>query len=405
MAHFSDLDVSGKRVLVRVDFNVPMDGNRKVTDDTRIRAALPTIKDLLDRGAAVLLMSHIGRPLKEKLLPDGSPDRERFSVKSPAAHLGELLGVVVRTADDVIGPDAKAKAEALRPGEVLMLENTRFEKGEEKGDEVLAKALADMAEVYVNDAFGSAHRAHASTTTVAQYFPPDARAFGLLMATELENGRKLLNNPARPVVAITGGAKVSDKVLLLEKLLDFADDVIVGGGMAYTFVKAAGGKIGTSIVENDLLDKAREIRELAEQGGTGFHLPADNVCTQEFSADAASAVYASGEIPDGWMGLDIGEQARKQFAEVVLKAKTILWNGPMGVFEFKNFAGGTLAVAEAVAEATRHGAFSLIGGGDSAAAITQAGLEDQVSFVSTGGGAMLEFLEGKTLPGVAAIEA
>ncbi len=403
MASFSDLDVSGKTVLVRVDFNVPLDEAQNVTDDTRVRAAVPTIKHLLDRGAAVVLMSHLGRPLK-KLTEKGEVDREKFSVAPAAKVLGEQLGLVVRTAEDTVGPDAKAKAAALRPGEVLMLENTRFEPGEEKGDPVLAKALSEFGEVYVNDAFGAAHRAHASTTTVAEYFDLDKRAFGLLMQKELENGRKLLDNPERPVVAITGGAKVSDKVLLLEKLLDFADDVIVGGGMAYTFVKAAGGTIGTSLVENDLLDKAREIRQKAEDSGTGFHLPMDNVCTQEFDADATAAVYASGQIPDGWMGLDIGAKARRQFHDIIVNAKTILWNGPMGVFEFKNFAAGTYAVADAVVEATANGAFSLIGGGDSAAAITQAGLEDKVSFVSTGGGAMLELLEGKTLPGVAAIE-
>ncbi len=403
MASFSDLDVSGKTVLVRVDFNVPLDDEQNVTDDTRVRAAVPTIKDLLDRGAAVVLMSHLGRPLKEKNAR-GEVDRHKFSIAPAAKVLGDQLGLLVMTAQDTIGPDAKAKAEQLRPGEVLMLENTRFEAGEEKGDEVLAKALSAFGTVYVNDAFGAAHRAHASTTTVAQHFDVDKRAFGLLMQKELENGRKLLESPERPVVAITGGAKVSDKVLLLEKLLDFADDVIVGGGMAYTFVKAAGGMIGTSLVENDLLDKAREIRRMAEDSGTGFHLPADNVCTQEFAADAAAAVYASGEIPDGWMGLDIGAQAREQFRDIILNAKTILWNGPMGVFEFKNFAAGTYAVAQAVAQATEDGAFSLIGGGDSAAAITQAGLEDRVSFVSTGGGAMLELLEGKVLPGVAAIE-
>ena len=404
MAKFTDLDVSGKRVLVRVDFNVPMDEQRRVTDDTRIRAALPTIQDLLDRGASVILMSHIGRPLKEGLRPDGSVDRERFSVRAAAAQLGELLGVVVSTAEDVVGDDAREQAAALRPGEVLMLENTRFERGEEKGDAVLAKAMADLGDVYVNDAFGSAHRAHASTATVAQFFAPEQRAFGLLMGKELDNGRKLLHDPARPVVAITGGAKVSDKVLLLEKLLDFADDVIVGGGMAYTFIKAGGGSIGQSLVEADLLEKARGIRAKAEETGTGFYLPADSRCARKFAADAPAEVFPSDEIPDAYMGLDIGEQAQAAFAEVIQRAKTILWNGPMGVFEFDRFARGTMAVAGAVAAATAGGAYSLIGGGDSAAAIAQAGLEDRVSFVSTGGGAMLEFLEGKTLPGVAAIE-
>lgn len=404
MADFSSLDVDGKTVLARVDFNVPLDDRGVVTDDTRVRAAVPTVESLLERGAAIVLMSHLGRPQKKRR-DDGSVDRDRFSVKPAAAKLAELLKAEVLVADDVAGPDSVAKAKALRPGEILMIENTRFEAGEERGSEDLAERFAALGSVYVNDAFGAAHRAHASTTTVAKHFEPAQRAFGLLMAKELANGRKLLDDPAHPVVAITGGAKVSDKVLLLEKLLDFADDVIVGGGMAYTFAKADGGRIGESIVEDDLLDKARAIREKAADTGTGLHLPSDNVCTQEFSADAAAATYPTGEIPDGWMGMDIGERSREHFARVLANAKTILWNGPMGVFEFKPFAAGTYAVALAVAEATDRGAFSLIGGGDSAAAITQAGLDERVSFVSTGGGAMLELLEGKTLPGVAAIEA
>ena len=403
MASFHDLDVSGKTALVRVDFNVPLDDAGNVTDDTRVRGALPTIESLLGRGAAVVLMSHLGRPQKKKLA-DGSVDRATFSVKPAAARLGELLGVAVATADDVGGPDSVAKAEALRPGEVLLIENTRFEPGEEKGDRDLAERLAALGDVYVNDAFGAAHRAHASTTTVAEFFAPESKAAGLLMAKELEAGQRLLDEPGRPFVAITGGAKVSDKVLLLEKLVDKADVVIVGGGMAYTFLKAQGGEIGTSLLEPDLLDKAREILAKAAAKGVTIYLPTDNVCTQEFSPDAAAATYPSDAIPAGWGGLDIGVASRERFRDAVRGAKTILWNGPMGVFEFEKFAAGTYAVAEAVAGATDNGAYSLIGGGDSASAINQGGYGDRVSFVSTGGGAMLELLEGKTLPGVAALE-
>ena len=404
MADFQNLDVDGKTVLVRVDFNVPLDDAGNVTDDTRVRGALPTIESLLERGAAVVLMSHLGRPQKKRLA-DGSVDRAKFSVKPAAARLGELLGVAVETADDVGGPDAVAKAKALRPGEVLLIENTRFEPGEEKGDRDLAERLAALGDVYVNDAFGAAHRAHASTTTVAEFFAPEAKAAGLLMAKELEAGQRLLDEPGRPFVAITGGAKVSDKVLLLEKLVDKADVVIVGGGMAYTFLKAQGGEIGTSLLEPDLLDKARAILAKAEAKGVTIYLPTDNVCTQEFAPDAAAATYPSDAIPADWGGLDIGVASRERFRDAVRGAKTILWNGPMGVFEFEKFAAGTYAVAEAVAGATDNGAYSLIGGGDSASAINQGGYGDRVSFVSTGGGAMLELLEGKTLPGVAALEA
>ena len=400
---FSSLDVSGKTVLVRVDFNVPLDDEGTITDDTRVRGAVPTIKDLLDRGAAVVLMSHLGRPQKQRR-EDGSIDRAAFSVRPAAERLGELLGVKVSLAEDVAGEDSQRRAKALRPGEVLMIENTRFEAGEEKGDQALAERMAQLGSVYVNDAFGAAHRAHSSTTTVARHFSQENKAAGLLMAKELEAGQRLLDHPERPFVAITGGAKVSDKVLLLEQLLDVADEVIVGGGMAYTFTKAEGGRIGTSLLESDLLDKAREIRSLASEKGVGFHLPTDNVCTQEFSPDATAALYPADDIPDGWGGLDIGPASREAFARVIQRAKTILWNGPMGVFEFTSFAAGTYAVAEAVADATDQGAYSVIGGGDSASAVTHGGYADRVSFVSTGGGAMLELLEGKTLPGVAALD-
>ena len=401
MAKFQELDVSGKTVLVRVDFNVPLHEG-KVSDDTRVRGALPTIKSLLDRGAAVVLMSHLGRPQKKKL-EDGSIDREKFSIRPAAKVLGEHLGLQVKVADDVAGEHALQLAKQLRPGEVLMIENTRFEAGEEQGDEQLAKRMSQLGSVYVNDAFGAAHRAHSSTTTVASFFDHAHKAAGLLMAKELAAGAKLLNDPERPFVAITGGAKVSDKVLLLEKLLDAADDVIVGGGMAYTFVAAQGGDIGTSLVEPDLIEKAGSILAQATEKQTTIHLPLDNVCTQEFSPDATAATFRTGEIPAGWGGLDIGVESRQAFARVLANAKTILWNGPMGVFEFKAFAAGTYAVAEAVAAATDQGAYSVIGGGDSASAVTQGGYADRVSFVSTGGGAMLELLEGKDLPGVAAL--
>lgn len=404
MAQFTNLHVSGKAALVRVDFNVPLDTDRNVTDDTRIRAAIPTIKSLLDRGAAIVLMSHLGRPQKKKL-ENGNLDTAKFSIVPAARHLGSLIGVPVATAKDVVGPDAIAKRQALKPGQILMLENTRFEPGEEKGDAHLGAQMAAFGDIYINDAFGTAHRAHASTTLVANHFEKNAKAFGMLMDKEIANARGVLENPTSPVVAITGGAKVSDKVLLLEKLLDLADDIIIGGGMAYTFVKAQGGDIGTSLVELDLLEKALEILAKAKQKGVGIHLPADNVCAKEFSPSAEAKVFASGTIPADWMGLDIGEEARTQFDAVISKAKTVLWNGPMGVFEFEKFAHGTTAVANSVAAATKNGAYSLIGGGDSVAAIVKAGLEDEVSFVSTGGGALLEFLEGKTLPGVAAIEA
>ncbi len=403
MAQFANLSVSGKTVLVRVDFNVPLDDDRNVSDDTRIRAAIPTIKSLVDRGAAVVLMSHLGRPQKKKL-DDGKLDKNKFSIAPAAKHLSQLLGIPVSVAVDVVGPDAVAKRKELKPGQILMLENTRFKVGEEKGDAKLGEKFATFGDIYVNDAFGTAHRAHASTTLVANHFDQDAKAFGMLMDKEIANARGVLDNPTSPVVAITGGAKVSDKVLLLEKLLDLADDIIIGGGMAYTFVKAKGGDIGTSLVELDLLDKALEILAKAEEKGVGIHLPADNVCAQEFSPTAEAKVFASGEIPADWMGLDIGEKAQAQFDKVLSNAKTVLWNGPMGVFEFEKFAHGTTSVAKSVAAATKNGAYSLIGGGDSVAAIVKAGLEDEVSFVSTGGGALLEFLEGKTLPGVAAIE-
>jgi len=402
MASLNEINFQGKKALVRVDFNVPLNSAYEITDDTRIRGALPTIQHILGQGGSVILMSHLGRPMK-KLNDDGTINTEKFTLRHVVNHLGNLLNVTVKFAPETIGADTKAMADSLQAGEVLILENTRFNAGEKKGEETFAKALSELADVYINDAFGSAHRAHASTTTVAQFFAPADRAFGLLMNREIENGQKLLNDPQRPVTAIVGGAKVSDKIGLLEKLIGLANRILIGGGMAYTFMKAQGGTIGNSLVEEDKLDLAKELVQIAKEKGVELYLPTDSVCADQFAADANTQISPSNQIPDGWMGLDIGPDARKVFTEVILDSKTILWNGPMGVFEMEAFASGTKAIAQAVAESTDDGTFSLIGGGDSVAAITQLGLADEVSFVSTGGGAMLEFLEGKVLPGVAAI--
>lgn len=399
-----NLDLNHKKVLVRVDFNVPLNTAFEVTDDTRIQAALPTIQHLLDSGAAVILMSHLGRPQKKKK-DDGSINVEKFTLKHVVAHLSSVLGVDVQFCDETVGEKATKMASELKDGEVLLLENTRFSAAEAKGGEAFAKNLASLADVYVNDAFGTAHRAHASTTTVAQFFDKDHKSFGFLIEKEIKNANKLLNDPERPLTAIVGGAKVSDKILLLERLIDFVDNLIVGGGMAYTFFKAQGGDIGNSLVEEDKLDLALKLIDKASAKGVKLYLPMDSVIADDFSNDANHRTAASSAIPDGWMGLDIGKKARLSFAEVIENSKSILWNGPMGVFEMENFANGTKAIAEAVARATSKGAYSLIGGGDSVAAINQLGLEDEVSFVSTGGGAMLEFLEGKELPGIQAINA
>ena len=400
---FEALDVKGKTALVRVDFNVPIDEDGKITDDTRIEKAAPTIQYLLEQGAAVVLMSHLGRPQKEKLA-DGTVDKESFTLRPVVTTLEDHIGCQVAFVEDTIGEEAKAAVEALEPGHVLLLENTRFYAGEEKGDEDLAKAMAALGDVYVNDAFGAAHREHASTATVAKFFSSDKKSFGYLMGAELAGAEKLLDHPARPVTAIVGGAKVSDKIQLLEKLLDFADHIIVGGAMAYTFSLAQGGKVGNSLVERDKVDTAKELLDKAKAKNTQIHLPVDTVVGKEFSNETPSKVVAAGEIEDGWEGLDIGPDSVARFSHIIAGSKSILWNGPMGVFEMKNFAKGTNGIAEAVAKATKdNGAYSLIGGGDSVSAVNQAGLADQVSFVSTGGGAMLELLEGKELPGIAAI--
>ena len=397
------IDFSGKRALVRVDFNVPLDKTTfAITDDTRIRAALPTIRHILTQGGAVILMSHLDRPLK-KLKEDGTIDVQRFTLRHLVPHLSAQLGTQVFFAEDCLGVDAVDMADTLQPGQVLLLENTRFHKGEEKGDEDMAKRLAALGDIYVNDAFGTAHRAHASTATIAKYFPKEAKTFGYLMDAEIKSANRVLHHADRPLAAIIGGAKVSDKILLLERLIGFVDTLIIGGGMAYTFMKAQGGSIGNSLVENDRLELANSLIIKAKERGVALLLPEDSVCADGFSNDANRQTCPSNAIPDGWMGLDIGPIATTKFVAAIAASKTILWNGPMGVFEMPNFANGTRTVAQSVADATQAGAFSLVGGGDSVAAVSQMKLDDQVSYVSTGGGAMLEFLEGKVLPGIAAI--
>jgi phosphoglycerate kinase len=396
------INFAGKKALVRVDFNVPLDKQYNITDDTRIREALPTILEILKEGGSVILMSHLGRPL-EKLNADGSINKEKFTLNHLVKHLKKKLKVKVQFADDCVGKSAVKKAAALKPGEVLLLENTRFYPEEEKGDEAFAKKLADLADVYVNDAFGTAHRAHASTTIVAHYFDQNHKCFGMLMEREIENADKVLKNSVKPVTCVTGGAKVSDKVLLLERFLDFADNIIIGGAMAYTFMLAKKGQVGNSLVEPDRVKAAKEFLAKAKAAGVKVFLPKDSVCADKFAADATTLVAPSNLIPDGYMGLDIGPAAAKLFASVIRKSQTIIWNGPMGVFEMPAFAEGTKTVAKAVASATKKGAYSMVGGGDSVAAVNQLKLTKKVSFVSTGGGAMLEYLEGKELPGIKAI--
>jgi len=396
------IDVHNKKVIVRVDFNVPLNKEFEVTDDTRLRGAIPTIQYLLDQNASIILVSHFGRPLA-KLLPDGGIDRQKFTLEHVIPALSALIGKQVDFYPDVIGEGVAQKVRDLKPGDILLLENTRFYAGEENGDPAFAAQLASLSDVYVNDAFGAAHRAHASTAIMAEHFDAAHKAFGFLMQRELESAKKIQEDPQHPFVAILGGAKVSDKILLIEALLDKADKIIIGGGMAYTFIKAQGGHIGNSLVEDDKLSLALELLAKAEKLGKEIVLPIDSIAAEKFAADAHYKNVPSNEIPDAWLGLDIGLIARVEYAEHLEGAGTILWNGPMGVFEMENFAHGTRAVAKAVAEVTSQGAFSLIGGGDSVAAIEDSGLADSVSFISTGGGAMLELLEGKVLPGVAAI--
>ena len=394
MKTVDDIHFSGKKALVRVDFNVPLDEHYTITDDTRMTAAVPTIQKILNDGGAAILMSHLGRP-------KGGPE-EKFSLKHLVSHLSELLGgTPVHFAADCVGPEAEQKAAELLMGEVLLLENTRFHAEETKGGEKLAEQMAKLGDVYVNDAFGSAHRAHASTTIVAQHF--DERASGYVMRDELANADKLISDTQHPFLAIMGGAKISDKIGVIENLLDKVDDLIIGGGMSYTFFKAMGGRVGSSLVEEDKLDLANKLIQQAKEKNVSLHLPIDSLVADKFDNEATTKVANNHAIEDGWMGLDIGPEAREVFANVIAKAKTILWNGPMGVFEMENFARGTKDVAEAVVKATQQGAFSLIGGGDSAAAVNSLGYGDDVSYVSTGGGALLEYMEGKELPGVKAL--
>ncbi len=399
---FSDHNFSNERALIRVDFNVPIK-NGTITDDTRMRAALPTIKKVLADGGSVVLMSHWGRPLKD-IEKKPHLTLADFTLKPVAEHLTTLLGIQVQFAEDCISEDAAAKAAALQPGQVLLLENLRYYKQEEKGDKEFAERLAKLGDVYVNDAFGTAHRAHASTAVIADSFAAGKKMFGLLMEGEVKAAEEVMHNNKKPFTAIIGGAKVSDKILIIENLLEKATDIIIGGGMAYTFFKAQGGQIGNSLCEDDRLDMALNLLKKAADKGVCIHLPADSILADKFAADAETSSALSNNIPTGWMGLDIGQMAVDQFSKVIANSKTILWNGPMGVFEMEKFQHGTKAIAEAVAAATANGAFSLVGGGDSVAAVNKFNLADKVSYVSTGGGAMLEFFEGKVLPGIAAIK-
>lgn len=393
MKTIDDFNFKDKKALIRVDFNVPQDDNLNVTDDTRIVAAKPTIDKILKDGGSAILMTHLGRP---------SGEEDKFSLKHIAAKVSEVLGVEVIVAKDVVGNDAKEKAENLKPGEVLLLENVRFHAEEEKGDKEFAKKLADLGDIYVNDAFGTAHRAHASTAVIAEFFPK-AKCFGYLMKQELEAIDKVLKTGDGPVTAILGGAKVSSKITIIDNILPAIDNLIIGGGMTYTFIKAQGGNIGKSLVEDDKLELALEILKACDDNDVNVYLPEDNVAADNFSNDANTKVVNVYEIPDGWMGMDCGPETNKLFADVIKESKTILWNGPLGVFEMENFAKGTIALGDAIAEATKKGAFSLVGGGDSVAFVKQYNYDEKVSYVSTGGGAMLESLEGKELPGVAAV--
>jgi phosphoglycerate kinase len=397
MKSFNDISFKGEKALIRVDFNVPLDKQTfAITDDNRIRAAIPTIQKILQDGGSVILMSHLGRP-KE------GPEN-KYSLQHLVKHLEQVLARPVQFATDCIGQDALDLSAKLQPGEVLLLENLRFYKEEEKGDTAFAEKLSKLGTFWVNDAFGTAHRAHASTAVIAQFFPAEKRSFGFLMEGEVKAAEQVLHQATPPFTAIIGGAKVSDKILIIENLLNRATDIIIGGGMAYTFKKALGGQIGSSLCEEDRLELAKSILDQAAQKGVQIHLPEDSVIADKFAADANTQTADSDAVPAGWMGLDIGSKAQAKFAEVILRSKTVLWNGPMGVFEMPAFQTGTKAIAVAVAEATKKGAFSLVGGGDSVAAVNQFGFHDQVSYVSTGGGAMLEYFEGKVLPGIAAVK-
>lgn len=394
MKTIDQFNFKNEKALVRVDFNVPLDKDFNITDDTRMRAAIPTIRKILNDGGSVILMSHLGRP------KEGPADK--YSLKHLAKPLSLMLNCTVTFSDNCIGEVAEQHAKSLNPGEVLLLENLRFHKEEEKGSREFAEKLASLGSVYVNDAFGTAHRAHASTSVIAEFFP-GKKFFGYVMSNELQNARRILHNPTTPFTAIMGGAKVSDKILIIEQLMEKINHLLIGGGMAFTFIKAKGGRVGSSLVEEDKIPLALQILEHANKLGVSIHLPVDSVIADKFDAAANSKVSPIDSIPDGWMGLDIGPKSEKLFSEVIEKSKTILWNGPTGVFEFEKFAHGTKTVANAIAAATGNGAYSLIGGGDSAAAINKFGLAEKVSYVSTGGGALLEYIEGKKLPGVMAI--
>lgn len=395
MKTVDNYNFSGKKALVRVDFNVPLNAEFKIDDDTRLKAAIPTIKKILTDGGSVILMSHLGRP-------KNGPE-EKSSLKHIVSYLTKALGVDVKFADDCIGESATTLSAGLKAGEVLLLENLRFYKEEEKGDEAFAEKLSKLGDLWVMDAFGTAHRAHASTAVIAKFFTD--KVCGYVMLAELENAKKALEQGEKPVTAVMGGAKISDKILVIERLLNNVNNIIIGGGMSYTFAKAEGGEIGKSICELDKLDLARSIVEKAKAKGVNLIFPIDTVVADKFSNDANRQTVSKGEIPAEWEGLDIGPESVKLFSETILNSKTILWNGPMGVFEFPNFANGTIEIAKAVKEATTKGAFSLIGGGDSASAINNLGFGNDVSYVSTGGGALLEYMEGKALPGVVALEA
>lgn len=394
MSSVKEYDFSGKKAIVRVDFNVPLDDDLNVSDDTRIRAAVPTIKTILEKGGSAILMSHLGRP------KNGPEDK--FSLKHIVSTISENLGLEVKFVSDCIGADVENASANLKAGEVLLLENLRFYKEETAGDEEFAEQLSKLADCYVNDAFGTAHRAHASTTIIAKYFPND-KMFGLLLAGELESIDKAIKSGKGPLTAIMGGSKVSSKIQIITQMLDKVDNLIIGGGMGYTFSKAKGGKIGNSIVEDDFLDTALDVLKQAEEKGVNIYLPVDSIVADNFSNDANTQVAIAGHIPDGWEGLDCGPESRKIFGNVIEKSGTVLWNGPVGVFELEAFGEGTKAIANSVVQATKNGAFTLIGGGDSVAAINKYGLADEVSYISTGGGALLELLEGKVLPGVDAI--
>ncbi|HKO77848.1 MAG TPA: phosphoglycerate kinase [Flavobacterium sp.] len=393
MKTLNNFDFNNKKAIIRVDFNVPLDENFNVTDATRIEAAKPTIDAILAQGGSVILMSHLGRP-------KGAQDK--YSLKHILNTTSQILGVPVQFAANCVGAEAQEAAKNLKPGQVLLLENLRFHDEEEAGDVAFAKELASLGDIYVNDAFGTAHRAHASTTIIAQFFP-EKKCFGTLLAKEIESLNKVLKNSEKPVTAVLGGSKVSSKITVIENILDKVDHMIIGGGMTFTFVKALGGKIGDSICEDDKLELAIEILRLAKEKGVQIHIPVDVVAANDFSNTADTQIVDVREIPDGWQGLDAGPKSLENFEKVILESKTILWNGPLGVFEMETFAKGTIALGNYIAASTENGAFSLVGGGDSVAAVKQFGFEDKMSYVSTGGGAMLEMLEGRTLPGIAAI--